>query len=322
MWPLAPAWLLLHMWEHFAFDPSLTSWVSDVAYPLMKGLCEFYLDFLVVAPADVEPEQYIVTNPSMSPEHTIRNSLALTYGSTIDNSLLRDLFNHTAEFANMLGVDSDFASNLTSTMARLMPFRIGSLGQIQEYARDYDANEGFNHVSQLYPLFPSAQIDPRFNTILTDAAKVTLKQRGDSSNGEPTAWRADFFSRLLDGEKAYYYMQRLLQLYSYDNLWSINDIYQIDGNFGGASAVAEMILQSHNGEIHLLPAIPSSWTQGSIKGFRARGFTVDMTWSDGVLVSATLTSTSGTFARVRYAGNAIDITQRQGASRTLTPSDF
>ncbi|KAI3614107.1 alpha-l-fucosidase [Moniliophthora roreri] len=323
-WPFAPAWLLQHLWEHYAFDPSLEDWVRDVAYPLMKGLSEFYLDFLVVTPSDVEVEQYLVPNPSMSPEHGVGNfngtAFSLTYGSTIDNSLLRDLFNHTIEFANLLGVDDEFASELASTMERLMPFRIGSLGQIQEWARDYDSNDEFNHVSQLYPLFPSAQIDPRFNTTLTDAAKVTLQLRGDSGEGWPTAWRANFFSRLLDGEKAYYYMQRLLSLYSYDNLWSINSVFQIDG---GANAVAEMILQSHNGEIHILPAIPESWKEGSVTGFRARGgFTLDISWSDGVLESATLTSTSGTFTRVRYNGNAIDLTLEKGGQTTLTASDF
>ncbi|KAK7472244.1 hypothetical protein VKT23_000365 [Stygiomarasmius scandens] len=323
MWPLAPAWLMQNVWEHWAFNPSLTDWVRNVAYPMMKNLCEFYLDFLVVAPSNVEPNQYLVTNPSMSPEHTISGSLALTYGSTIDTALLKDLFNHTAGFAHLLNTDSDFANNLTSTMSRLMPIRIGSLGQIQEYARDYNANGPFNHISQLYPLFPGAQIDPRFNTSLSNAAQVTLQERGDSDNGWPTAWRACFFARLLDGEKAYYYMKRLLQLYSYGNLWSINLIFQIDANFGGANAVAEMILQSHNGEIHLLPAIPSSWSKGSVSGMRARGgFTVDIAWNSGKLTSATIKSTSGAAARVRYGSSAINLSLQGGGSQVLTPSNF
>ncbi|EEB88969.1 hypothetical protein MPER_12994 [Moniliophthora perniciosa FA553] len=240
-------------------------------------------------------------------------------------------------FASLLGVDEEFAANLTSTMSRLMPIRIGSLGQIQEWAKDYDSNGGTNHLSQLYPLFPGAQIDPRFNVTLVDAAKVSLKQRGDSSAGWPTAWRANCFARLLDGEKAYYYMQRLLNLFSYDNLWSINNVFQIDANFvrihleklifcalqGGANAIAEMILQSHNGEIHILPAIPASWKEGSVTGFRARGgFTLDIAWSDRSLVSAKLKSTSGTFARVRYDGNAIDLAFDKGEEKTLTVSDF
>lgn len=204
-----------------------------------------------------------------------------------------------------------------------MPIRIGSLGQIQEWAKDYDSNGGTNHLSQLYPLFPGAQIDSRFNTTLVNAAKVSLKQRGDSSAGWPTAWRANCFARLLDGEKAYYYMQRLLHLFSYDNLWSINDVFQIDANFGGANAVAEMILQSHNGEIHILPAIPASWKEGNVTGFRARGgFTLDIAWSDGSLVSAKLKSTSGTLARVRYNSNAIDLAFDKEEEKTLTASDF
>ncbi|KAK7047402.1 hypothetical protein VNI00_006633 [Paramarasmius palmivorus] len=322
-WPLAPAWLMQNIWEHYAFDPSLEGWVRDVAYPLMKGLSEFYLDFLLPTPNDVEETEYLVTNPSMSPEHQIGTEggtqYSLTYVQVLQSTmrqliplytprksiddvsrLLRDLFNHTVGFANLLGVDDEFVSELNSAMERLMPFRIGALGQLQEWARDYDSNGEFSHISQLYPLHPGAQIDPRFNTTLTDACKVTLELRGDSSEGWPTAWRANFYARLLDGEKAYYYMQRLVGLYSYDNLWSRNLVFQIDGNFGGANAVVEMVLQSHNGEIHLLPAIPESWTEGAVTGFRARGgFTVDISWSDGVLTSAMLTSTSGTFARVR-----------------------
>lgn len=166
-------------------------------------------------------------------------------------SLIKDLFNHTREFASILGVDADFAANLTATMDRLLPFRIGSLGQLQEWAIDYDANGSvilgfsinnsivfsctgspFTHLSHMYPLFPGAQIDPRFNETLTKAANVSLALRGDSSAGWPTAWRINCFARLLDGETAYYYLARLLRLFSYDNLWSINSIFQIDGNFG------------------------------------------------------------------------------------------
>ncbi|KAK1232464.1 hypothetical protein PQX77_004402 [Marasmius sp. AFHP31] len=363
VWPLAPAWLLQNVWEHYAYEPSNVEWVRSVAYPLLKGLSEFYLDFLVVTPEDVEDEEYIVPNPSMSPERGIGiyndTNVSLTYGvdftrSTIDNALLRDLFNHTAEFAALLNVDEDFAANLTATMARLIPLRIGSEGQIQEWARDYPPGGGFNHISHLYPLFPSAQIDPRFNVTLAHAANVSLALRGDSENGWPTAWRANCFARLLDGEKAYYYMQRLLSLYSFDNLWSINTIFQIDGNFGkwyldsglesrrwapsawisieandhdtyagGANGVAEMILQSHNGEIHLLPAIPAAWEQGSVTGFRARGgFTIDLAWANGALTEAKIKSTSGTAAQVRYDGKVAGLTFSRGEEKMLGLSDF
>ncbi|KAJ3922025.1 Six-hairpin glycosidase-like protein [Lentinula edodes] len=327
-WPYAPAWLLQHMYEHYAFNPDpQSSFLKNTAYPLMKGLSEFYMDFLVEAPLDVEPNGYIVPNPSMSPEHGIGNyndtNVSLTYASTIDNSLLRDLFNHTVEFATILGVDSEFAANLSTLKDRLIPFRIGSLGQIQEWARDYDSNGPFTHISQLYGLFPGAQIDPRFNETLAHAANVSLLLRGDSSSGWPTAWRANLFARLLQGETAYYYMTRLISRYSYDNLWSINSVFQIDGNFGGTNAVAEMILQSHNGEIHLLPAIPQSWTHGSVSGFRARGgFTLDIAWSAGFLSWATLTSTLGTFARVRYNGTAINLSMQRNDSVHLALSDF
>ncbi|KAK7047416.1 hypothetical protein VNI00_006647 [Paramarasmius palmivorus] len=361
-WPMSGAWLMQNVWEHYAFDPSLEDWVRDVAYPLMKSLCEFYLDFLVTAPPEVETEEYLVTNPSASPEIGIGNyndeNVSMTYGelqvvslySSVDwfpkvqllirresldlsskkdrrtdhaSRLLRDLFNHTAGFAKLLEVDPEFAADLTETMSRLLPFRIGSRGQIQEYARDYNNHRVFTHISHMYPLFPSAQIDPRFNATLSDAARVSLEIRGDAGNGWPTSWRANCFARLLDGEKAYYYMQRLLHNYSYDNLWSKNSIFQIDGNFGGANAVAEMILQSHNGEIHLLPAIPGSWKEGRVTGFRARGgFTLDIEWSEGSLVSARIKSTSGTFARVRYDGSAINLAFERGSEKTLTTADF
>ncbi|KAL0067474.1 hypothetical protein AAF712_005462 [Marasmius tenuissimus] len=327
MWPMAPAWLLQNVWEHYAYEPDNVEWVRSVAYPLLKGLSEFYLDFLVVTPEDVEDEEYIVPNPSMSPEMGIGTfngtKVSLTYGSTIDNALLRDLFNHTAEFAALLSVDEDFAANLTTTMARLIPLRIGSKGHIQEWARDYPPGGGSKHLSHLYPLFPSAQIDPRLNETLAHAANVTLTIRGDAEYGWPTAWRANCFARLLDGEKAYYYMQRLLNLYSYDNLWSNNTVFQIDANFGGANAVAEMILQSHNGEIHLLPAIPAAWGQGSVTGFRARGgFTIDLAWTNGALTEAKIKSTSGTAAQVRYDGKSVGLTFSRGEEKTLGLSDF
>ncbi|KAK0458952.1 putative large secreted protein, partial [Desarmillaria tabescens] len=308
-WPMSPAWLMQHMYEHYAFGLDV-QFVETKAYPLMKSLSQFYLDFLVVA--DLEGTSYVVPNPSMSPEHGIGNyndtNVSLTYGKMHLPPrylrLLRDLFNHTAEFATMLGLDADFARTLMAAHDRLIPFRIGSLGQIQEWAVDYDSNgRVFTHISHMYPLFPSAQIDPRFNETLASAANTSLVIRGDSGNGWPTAWRINCYARLLDGEKAYYYLARLLKSFSYANLWSINSIFQIDGNFGGANGVAEMLLQSHNGEVHLLPAIPPSWTQGSVTGFRARGgFTVDISWSGGTLQNATIASTVGRFARVRYAG--------------------
>ncbi|KAG7099878.1 hypothetical protein E1B28_001680 [Marasmius oreades] len=327
MWPMAPAWLMLNVYEHYKFEPDNVDWVKNFAYPLMKDLCEFYLDLLVVAPKNVEPQQYLVTNPSMSPESGIGTyngtQVSLSYGSTIDNSLLRDLFNHTVEFATLLGVDGDFSANLTSTMRRLMPIRINSKGQIQEWGRDYNSKGSDAHISNLYPLFPSAQIDPRLNTTLAQIANVTLNGRGDSFNGWPTAWRANCYARLLDGEKAYYFMKRLLSLYSYDNLWSANLVFQIDANFGGANAVAEMILQSHNGEVHLLPAIPSAWASGSVKGFRVRGgFTVDMTWSGGKLENAVFKSTSGTAANVRYKDKVVRLNLSKGGQTTLGISDF
>ncbi|KAL0576394.1 hypothetical protein V5O48_005583 [Marasmius crinis-equi] len=327
MWPMAPGWLMQNVWEHYAYEPDNVEWVRDVAYPLMKGLSEFYLDYLVVTPQDVEPQEYIVPNPSASPEKGIADyndtNVSMTYGSTIDNSILRDLFEHTAEFASVLGVDEEFAANLTETRSRLIPLRIGSRGNLQEWARDYAPGGVFTHISHLYPLFPSSQIDPRLNESLATAANVSLALRGDAGNGWPTAWRANCFARLLDGEAAYYYMQRLLQRYSYDNLWSKNSIFQIDGNFGGANAVAEMILQSHNGEIHFLPAIPAAWAQGSVTGFRARGgFTVDLAWSSGSLAQAVIRSTSGTTARVRYNGKVVDLTLRRGGQKTLSISDF
>ncbi|KAF9269605.1 hypothetical protein L218DRAFT_939896 [Marasmius fiardii PR-910] len=329
MWPMSGAWLSQNMYEHYTFQPDNIEWVKNVAYPLMKSLCEFYLDYLVVTPEGVEPQRYVVPNPSSSPEKGIGEyndtnvpmTLILFYsssGSTLDNSLLRDLFNHTAEFAKLLGIDTEFAANLTSTMGRFIPLRIGSKGNLQEWSRDYEPGGTFTHISHLYPLFPSAQIDPRLNSTLANAANVSLILRGDAGNGWPTAWRANCFARLLDGEKAYYYMSRLLKRYSYDNLWSRNSIFQIDGNFGGANAVAEMILQSHNGEIHLLPAVPSAWKSGKVTGFRVRGgFTVDVSWSGGTLNQAVVKSTSGTVANVRYKNKAVALKLSNGGQKTL-----
>ncbi len=155
------------------------------------------------------------------------------------------------------------------------------------------------------------------------AANTSLMLRGDSSNGWPTAWRVNCYARLLDGDKAYYYLQRLLKSFSLTNLWSYNSIFQIDGNFGGANGVAEMILQSHNGEIHLLPAIPSAWKEGAVRGFRARGgFSLDISWSGGILKEANIGSLGGTFARVSYSDKAINLVFVKGQSIILNPSSF
>jgi alpha-L-fucosidase 2 len=316
VWPMGGAWLCNQLWEHYDFggDPVYLKTI----YPLMKGAAEFFLDTLVEEPK----HHWLVTCPSLSPEHAHPFGSSLCAGPTMDAQILRDLFTHCIEAAQTLHRDDAFVAQLQQTVSRLPPSQIGKVGQLQEWLEDWDVEapeRQHRHVSHLYGVFPSAQINVRDTPALCAAAKKTLEMRGDLATGWGTAWRLNLWARLGDGEHAYRILTMLLgSERTYANMFDAHPPFQIDGNFGGASGILEMLLQSWGGEIRLLPALPSAWPKGEVRGLRARrGFEVDLAWSAGKLEAATLRSLGGTQAKLIYGGSMLTVALKSGEQTRL-----
>jgi alpha-L-fucosidase 2 len=313
MWPTGGAWLSLHLWDHYDYSGDKAFLAK--AYPAMKGAAQFFLDTLVEEPQ----HHWLVTNPSLSPENVHPMGAAVAPGPTMDMQILRDLFADSIRAGEILGVDVDLRTQLAAARARLAPSRIGGAGQLQEWLEDWDmqaADVHHRHVSHLFGLYPSWQINRRDTPELAAAAKKSLEIRGDQATGWATAWRINLWARLGDGDHAFSILSFLLSPQrTYPDMFDAHPPFQIDGNFGGASAIAEMLVQSHDGEIELLPALPKAWPAGSVTGLRARGgFEVDVAWKDGRLASSTVRSTAGTSVRLRYGTAAKDVRLRQGQS--------
>ena len=313
MWPLGGAWLTTHMWEHYLFSGD-REFLAE-AYPVLRGACEFFLDYLVEDPHS----GYLVTTPSNSPENRHPHGSSICAGPSMDMSILRDLFAYTAEAAEILGRDEAFREAVLAARERLAPLTIGKAGQLQEWQEDWDVEapeQQHRHISHLYALFPSAQITVRGTPELAAAAAKSLEPRGDISTGWAIGWRINCWARLQDGDRAHRIIKALLDpSRTYPNLFDAHPPFQIDGNFGGVSGITEMLLQSHAGEIELLPALPAAWPTGSIQGLRARGnFEVDIAWQDGKLAHADIRGNPGTSCTVRYGEKVDEHTIPDGGS--------
>jgi len=299
--------------------------LRERAYPLMRGAAEFCLDWFID-----DGNGQLVTAPSTSPENLYKTPEGYTgataIGMTSDMAMIRELFNETVQASEILGQDDVFRQAMETALERLYPFQIGSKGHLQEWYYDWEDNDPqHRHVSHLFGLYPGHQITPESTPELAEACRRSLELRGDGGTGWSKAWKIGLWARLADGDHAHKLLRTHLTYTppgpqieyrgggTYPNLWDAHPPFQIDGNFGGTAGIAEMLLQSRNGEIILLPALPAAWPDGEVRGLCARGgFEVDMRWSDKKLDKVEIRSKGGTQCHLRYGDYTLDLILKSG----------
>lgn len=307
--PVAGPWLAAQVYDIYTFSRD-KEWLKNEAYPIIKGAALFCQDFLWRKPNG----NYTVA-PSTSPEHGIVDD-----GVTFCQAVVRELLTDAVEAANILGVDQAESAQWQDVLRHLPPYRIGRYGQLMEWSRDIDdPKDEHRHVNHLFGLHPGHTVSWTHTPELAKAAKVVLEHRGDGATGWSMGWKLNLWARLLDGNHAYKLYGNLLKNGTADNLWDLHPPFQIDGNFGGTAGVTEMLLQSQDGDIHLLPALPDAWADGEVKGLCARGnFEVDITWRGGQLAEARVRSNSGEAGVVRYKGQTIPVDVKKGEALVVT----